>query len=164
MLGLRAVKSKLFQTECNQCIREGLYFSEPILTEGEEGLIDNYFVYGQNREATVFSRPSTLFGVYSDLPKKAYIKEGYGFEEKEYVNDLILDREEYVQRYKLYTELYPKVRAFAYQSCNETQQEELRAYTENLKMVSGKVLWQFYRTLYPEFFEWVKQATGDDFL
>ena len=55
MISLKKARSTIFSTECGKCIKEGLECSEPIITQDENGLIDNYFVYGCDSEGRHFT-------------------------------------------------------------------------------------------------------------
>ena len=66
MRSLREVKTQIYQTECGKYLKEGLCLSEPILTLGKEGLIDNFFQYAAEEKGMYFGRPNLLFGIYSD--------------------------------------------------------------------------------------------------
>lgn len=162
MMELRVVKAAIFKTECKECIKEGFNCSEPILSKGEQGLIDNYFIYAQNKDKTLFSKPVVLFGIYSDLPSKAYIQEDFPFEDKEYKGGCKIDREQFIKSYQLYSEIYPTIRNIAFKSCDEKEKEYLRTYLFKLEEISGEVLWGFYQTLFTDFFNWAKKQLGEE--
>lgn len=54
MRSLREVKTQIYQTECGKYLKEGLCLSEPILTLGKEGLIDNFFQYAAEEKGMYF--------------------------------------------------------------------------------------------------------------
>lgn len=54
---LKQVKALLHQTECGEMFMDGMGCSEPILTQGNAGLIDNFFVYLVDKPAGTASGP-----------------------------------------------------------------------------------------------------------
>lgn len=161
MKGLREIKSIIFKTDCADCIYEGLHRSEPIITKDEKGLIDNYFIYARNDEASKFSKPMLAFGIYSDLEKTAYKKYNLDFEDKVYCLSDGTRKPEFDDAYDRYTELYPQVRVCAYFECSDEQKMIVREYLKSLETISGSVLWGFYQKLWPSFFEWAQRQIGD---
>lgn len=154
MISLKKARSIIFSTECGKCIKEGLECSEPILTKGEYGLIDNYFIYGCDGEGKHFTKPLTGFGVYTELEKTAYIDKTFDLEDKDYVSLNKTDMNKSFEAFDSYSEAYPRIRELVYQQCNNDEKEMLKMYLENLRLFSGDVLYSFYEKLYPEFFEW----------
>lgn len=53
MRSLREVKTQIYQTECGKYLKEGLCLSEPILTLGKEGLIDNFSSMPQKKKGCI---------------------------------------------------------------------------------------------------------------
>lgn len=160
MISLKKARSIIFSTECGKCIKEGLECSEPIITKGEHGLIDNYFMYGCDSEGKHFTKPLVGFGVYTDSEKTAYAGRVFDFEDKDYVSADDTDMSKIFEAYDLYSEMYPKVRELVYQQCSGDEKEVLKIYLKNLRIFSGDVLYSFYEKLYPEFFEWVYKEIG----
>lgn len=154
---IKEVKAKIFETECGEEIREGLFCSEPILTIGEKGLIDNYFVYGRDSKRQHFSRPKYFFGIYTHLSEVAYLNKENELEEKDYSSSEVVNMEERFEAYDRYVELYPKMREIAYQDCNDENKRMLSEYLSSFRKFSGDVLFMFYNKLYPTFFEWVNE-------
>lgn len=157
MQSLKEVKSIIFQTECKELIREGLNCSEPVMTQDETGLIDNYFIYACNEDETQFSKPITIFGVYSEQKKKAYSIEKNDFEDKAYDVDEKPEDSAVLSAYNIYSSEYLKVRDFAFCNCTTEQKESLKRYIDAFRLVSGSVLWHFYQQLFPSFFTWANE-------
>jgi len=157
MQSLKEVKSIIFQTECKELIREGLSCSEPVMTRDETGLIDNYFIYACNEDETQFSKPITIFGVYSDLKRKAYSVDKVDFEDKVYKVAEKSEDSAVLSAYNIYSAEYLKVRDFAFCDCNEEQRGSLKRYMDTFRLVSGSVLWHFYQQLFPSFFTWANE-------
>ena len=59
---LKQVKALLHQTECGEMFMDGMGCSEPILTQGNAGLIDNFFVYLVDKPAGTASGPLARMG------------------------------------------------------------------------------------------------------
>lgn len=156
MYTLKEVKTKIFKTECRDFICEGLCCSEPVLSKDEHGIVDNYFIYACNDDATIFSKPLVLFGVYSETETVAYVMKTLDMEDKEYKAPRIKVNEEIHTVYNRYSELYPQIRDFAFEDCNVNQKDMLKEYVQSLEKISGTVLYGFYQTLIPQFFDWVK--------
>ena len=151
------VKSKIFETECGKMIREGMFCSEPILTNGEKGLIDNYFIYGRDSKRQHFTKPKRCFGIYTDLNEVAYSDKDNEFAEKDYSSSEEMNIEKCFDAYDRYAELYPKIRELAYQDCNDDDKEHLSEYIKCFRQFSGDILFAFYKELYPSYFEWIGQ-------
>lgn len=156
MKTIKEIKKIIFKTECKNLLYEGFFRSEPILTMGEKGLIDNYFVYAGNRDLTEVSRPMVAFGIYSDLETTAYINPNI-YDENAEIIDNPIDRSKITAGYvKEYEALYEEIRGFAYRKCSDLQKEALVKYIEHLYYLSGLGLWKNYLEVTPEFFDWVK--------
>lgn len=155
MISLKKARSTIFSTECGKCIKEGLECSEPIITQDENGLIDNYFVYGCDSEGRHFTKPLVGFGVYTDKEKTAYLGREFEFEDKDYISSDEINMNQSFEAFDKYSEVYPRVREFVYKKCDDEEKVLLRIYLDNLKLFSGSVIYSFYEKIYPEFFEWV---------
>lgn len=158
---IKEVKAKIFETECSEKIREGLCCSEPILTIGDKGLIDNYFIYGRDAKRQHFTRPKNCFGIYTNLNEVAYLDRENEFEEKDYFISEEANIGECFENYDRYVELYPRVREIAYQECNDDDKKMLSEYINCFKQFSGDVLFMFYNKLYPAFFKWVNEQVEE---
>lgn len=159
MKSLKEIKSIIFRTECKQYICEGLCCSEPIMSCDASGIIENYFIYACNSDATTFSRPMVIFGIYSDSENIAYVKTEVDIEDRLFqVNSQQrIDENELFDLYDKYEELYPQIREFAFTDCSSLQKQILSEFYSNLQVISGTVLWDFYRKLFPQFFEWAEK-------
>ena len=110
MRSLRAVKTQIYQTECGKYLKEGLCLSEPILTLGKEGLIDNFFQYAAEEKGMYFGRPNLLFGIYSDQSRMAYLTEETRLEDKVYSSQSEPEGKRIAAVYERYEKAYPVVR------------------------------------------------------
>ena len=152
---VKEVKAKIFETACGERIREGMFCSEPILTIGEKGLVDNYFIYGRDAKRQHFTKPKNCFGIYTDLTEVAYLDRDNDLEDKDYSSFEEIDMEKSFYAYDRYAELYPRIREMSYQECDKDMKVLLSEYIECFETFSGNILFEFYKKLYPEFFDWV---------
>ena len=157
MISLKKARTTIFSTECGKHIKEGLECSEPIITRGEYGLIDNYFIYGCDSESKHFTKPLVGFGVYTEQKKAAYMDRNFDLEDKDYVSSDGIDINRSFEAFDKYSEVYPRIREFVYRKCDSNEKEILKVYLDNLRIFSGDVLYSFCEKLYPEFFEWVNK-------
>ena len=157
---IKEVKSRIFETECGEKIREGLFCSEPILTIGKKGLIDNYFIYGRDAKRKHYTRPKSFFGIYTETSEVAYLDKDIEFEEKDYSLSEEVNIEECYEAYDKYVEVYPRIREIAYHDCDDDSKRLLFEYIRSLRQFSGEILFAFYNELYPTFFEWIKEQIG----
>lgn len=156
MKSLKEIEMVIYETECKDCLVDGWYRSQPILTKDESGeLIDNYFMYGQAFSLREISSPLILFGIYSDSKNVAYKKDLSRADVKEYPNEPI-DVDTANSAYSKYEELYPMIRECAFTTCSDEQKKAVQDYMRNLELFSGPVLWRFYNELFPSFFEWAR--------
>lgn len=158
---IKEVKATIFETECGERIKEGLFCSEPILSIGEKGFIDNYFIYGRDAKRQHFTKPKNCFGIYTETKEVAYLDRDNDIEDKDYCIAEEVDIEKCFDSYDRYVELYPIVRDLAYQICNEESRELLIEYIKCFREFSGDIMYSFYRNLYPSFFEWVDKEIGN---
>ena len=154
MEALAEIKHKIFKTECKELLYDGLSRSEPIMTMGDKGIIDNYFIYAGNNGLTKVSSPMAAFGIYSDIEETAYINLEI-YDEKSPSKENRIDRkivnDQYIREYE---ELYRGLRGFVFKKCNGLQKDILSKYMEHLYCLSGTGLWQNYLEIAPVFFEW----------
>lgn len=156
MLGLRKVKSIIYQTECSSLVPDGSKCSQPIPTKGENGLIDHYFVYSADWEENSVTAPRVLFGIDSERKEVVYIDQSPKIEPGHYPNSFDADGKELYCLYPRFEKLYSVVRAWAYEPGATDHAEEIREYCQLLKRLSGSAVWGFYQELYPEFFQWAE--------
>ena len=69
---LKQVKALLHQTECGEMFMDGMGCSEPILTQGNAGLIDNFFVYLVDKPAGTASGPLARMGLQAESGALSY--------------------------------------------------------------------------------------------
>ena len=158
MKSLREIESIILNTDCDDYLVDGWYRSQPILTKDENGvLMDNYFMYGQDFEGTVFWIPYAVFGIYSDEEKTAYKKETPDSEVKKITTEEKIDRLAANKAYDRYEKIYPQVRECAYsENCTDEQKAIVKEYVSCLEAFSAPVVWKCYLEMFPSFFEWVK--------
>jgi len=161
MLSLREVKTRIYQTSCKEHLKEGLCLSEPIITIGGKGLIDNFFQYPCDETGTVFGKPDMVFGIYSDSGTIAYLNKNVVLEDKEYFAKRIETPEQIAEIYRRYEEEFPVVREHIYRSDYGEYEDILKQYFKDLKVLSGEIVWGFYQKLIPAFFEWYERNIGN---
>lgn len=155
-MNLFQVKNIIFRTECENLILDGLCCSEPIMTMRDGKIIDNYFVYGLDREKQEYTGPIVSFGILSESGEVAYVNKSinacYG------ENDCISAKNwnEYdTGSYDEYVSAYEKVRNFLFnQNCIETEKMELKRYIISMEKIIDDALLPIYRDLFPDFFNW----------
>lgn len=160
MPSLKEIKSAIFQTEYQELICDGLCCSEPILTIENGRLIDNYFIYACNKTGTTFSKPMFIFGIDSENKTGVYVNTDIPIEDKEYALQSDMNKDDMLAAYDKYVELYPKVREFAFKECSPEQKQWLYTYLKCLKVISGEILWIFYKYMAPSFFEWAETQSN----
>lgn len=153
---IREVNAGIFRTECGALLLDGLSCSQPVLSVGEYGLIDNFFVYSQNHNTETVSAPKIVFGIYSDTGAVAYINHSPKIEAQNYPNTYNYGKEELYSFIEKYEDLYSFVRTIAFKQCDAEQAKKLREYCELLSAISGSAIWGFYQKLIPSFFAWAK--------
>ncbi len=158
MYSLREIKSKIFLTEAKEYIYDGMCISEPIMTMKNNHIIDNYFVYACDETQTSFTRPLLCFGILSEKNELDYVTQETNITEETITLKSKKDIEIVNKGYEHYSEIYPKVREFVFQDCNEEQKQLLKDYLDNLFTISGEVLWDYYNRLFPSFFEWANNV------
>lgn len=164
-MNLKQVKNALFQTECAECVRDGMCCSEPLMTRDEKGIIDNYFIYGENSERKSYSGPLVSFGVYSEAKKAAYIdygqKKWFFRSSEDEIQAATWDRYD-EEAYSRYLAAFPQVREFLFEKdCTHEQKEILRTYIKALRRLTDDALWPMYRELAPEFFKWARACLNE---
>lgn len=152
---LNEVKRVIMKTECKMFLCDGLTCSEPMLSRGEKGLIDNFFIYSSNREKTEFSKPIIIFGIYADLCDVAYIKECSEDNTLTKCSKLIED-EALFECFRKYSDLYPDVRKVAFTKCKSDDKKKVLEYYKSFKNITNAVIWEYYKHIAPEFLEWAE--------
>ena len=151
------VKKVINRTDCVDHIFSGFYCSEPIMSRDESGLIiDNYIIYTRTDDCSQISSPKCIFGINSEKEESVYINDSISDEFKERFYPEEFENEEIMKdAMKLYLELFPVVRNM-YKLNHNIDLQIVRKYVEALKRISGNTLFDFYKQLFPEFFEWAK--------
>lgn len=155
MLTLSEVSRIPFHTSCADYLYDGAACSQPVLSQGEVGLIDNFFVYSIDPDANTVSSPSVAFGIYSDKQQVAYVHTTLPIERKNYPTTYTGVEGDYWTWQDHYEELYSKVRACAFRTdCTPEQIRDVKEYCQCLETIAGSAAWVFYRILNPDFFAW----------
>lgn len=158
-MNIRAVKSIINKTECKEFVYSGGYCSEPIMTKDQKGrIIDNYFIFSRSEDFSTIETPDVGFGIYTDNNEVAYINKEISqeFECSSYpetFDDINLMR----NASKVYEELYEQIRDMF--SLEKSRDDSIiNMFIENLRILSGHGLFEFYKKLYPSFFSWVNNT------
>ena len=159
-MNLQLVKSKIHKTECCELLCAGLYCSEPIMIKDKDGkLIDSYFTYSRSADLKKIGIPEVMFGIYSDIEKTAYIKQiDPSIFESDVYEESFVELNVIESSMKKYIALFPTVRKNIYREKVEECKDDLKEYIKCLEIISGKILYSFYKKLYPDFFEWIEHA------
>lgn len=158
---VRQVESAIFHTECGRLLRDGMCYSEPVMTRDEKGIIDHFFVYCEDEEAGVFLGPLARFGIYAEKPEPAYMAENKGYfsiaedEQRHFHGNIPRTKESYDN----YSALYRQVREFVMTECTAQQREILQNYLHALGEVVDEAMLFLYRELAPAFFSWADSQT-----
>lgn len=155
-MNLFQVKNMVFKTECENLILDGLCCSEPIMTMQDEKIVDNYFVYGLDRDKQEYTGPIVSFGILSERCEVAYVNKSltscYG--ENDYIR--AENWNEYDKKsYSEYVSSYEKVRAFLFnKNCSGTEKLELEKYITSMEKIIDDALLPIYKDLFSDFFKW----------
>lgn len=154
---LKQVKGLLHQTKCGEMFMDGMGCSEPILTQENTGLIDNFFVYLIDKRAGTASGPLARIGLHAESGSLTYLTSA---NERPFsvlpsntipVNSSAISNEDYED----YSALYAEVRKFAFKrNCTTAEKTLLSNYLTALRNVVSDSLYPFYGELAPTFFEW----------
>ena len=154
-MNLFQVKHVIFQTECERLVLDGVCCSEPVMTRDEKGILDHYFLYGEDEALKSYFGPAAVFGIYSDQARTAYIRKPAGERAIRALNWNQYDK----KAYDLYCETFPRVREFLFRAeCSEEEKKVLRAYVESFRRITDGGLWPLYQEIGGEFFQWAREA------
>lgn len=153
---LREVNRVIFDTECGGLLLDGHSCSQPILSMGPKGLIDNFFIYSFDEQTSIVSPPRSVFGIYADIGEVAYVDRSPKIEAGAQRNCLEGDDSVLYGLFERYEELYSSLREIAFRDSGDKGAQSVREYCELLKKISGPVIWNFYNELFPAFFQWAK--------
>ncbi len=154
---LREVNSVIFDTECGTLLLDGHSCSQPILSMGAKGLIDNFFIYSFNEQTSIVSPPKCVFGIYADMGEVAYIDRSPKTEAGAQRNCLEGDDSSLYGLFERYEELYSALRKIAFRDRDAQWSPLVQEYCELLQKISGPVIWSFYNQLFPAFFQWAEE-------
>lgn len=155
MLMIDDVMASIYRTDCKKFIKEGFFCSDPIITKDENGLIDNFFIYAANRDESLVTPPIVSFGIYAEIKKTAYVKQGTKEPKaQENPKELLANKRELRNKY---SGLYSEIREFVFKDCNSDQAQMLQEYISSLKALVGQTLWTHYQSTSPMFFNWAKK-------
>ena len=160
---LKQVKSLLHQTKCGEMFMDGMGCSEPILTQSDKGLIDNFFVYLVNKNAGTVTGPLARMGLHADSGTLVYLISGNENPFSVLPNDTIKAAHSTFssQEYERYASLYAEIRKFAFkEQCTDTEKMIIENYLVALKSIVNSSLLVFYDELAPAFFKWASKELG----
>ena len=156
---LKQIKGLLHQTKCGEMFMDGMGCSEPILTQADIGLIDNFFVYLIDKRAGTASGPLARMGLHAESGTLTYLT---SCNEHPFsvppsgtlsVSASLISAEDY----KAYSTLYAAVRSFAFKkNCTSAEKATLSNYLTALRSIVSESLYPFYEELAPAFFKWSK--------
>ena len=151
------VKNAIIKTECADYVYSGLFCSEPIMSKDVKGkIVDNYIVFSRSGDCKFISAPECVFGIYTVVEESAYVNDSISKEFSEHIyEEKFADDESMRQARERYLEVFPKVRDM-YQQEKEVDASILVEYVESLRILSGDILFSFYKKLFPFFFDWTK--------
>jgi len=154
-MNIYQVKNAIAGTECIDYVYDGLYCSEPVMSKDKDGtIIDNYIVFARDDGCESISSPQCIFGIYSERGKTAYIDDAISSRYKEHLYQEHFENGEMMREARTeYMNLYPKVRDM-YKTGADVSVEVVSGYVDALRVISGSTLFEFYKQLFPDFFEW----------
>lgn len=158
---LKQVKALLHQTKCGEMFMDGMGCSEPILTQGPAGLIDNFFVYLIDKRAGAASGPLARMGLCAESGALTYLISAAELPFSVHPDRTVPVSPAAVSRqdYENYAALYAEVRRFAFQTnCTAAEKAVLSNYLSALKSIVSDSLYPFYEELAPAFFAWAEQT------
>lgn len=154
-MNVNQVKNVIRKTNCSDYVFSGLFCSEPIMSKDDNGqMIDNYIVYSRSEDCSQIYPPQCAFGINSEKEETVYINKSIAseFENQQY-SEIFEDEDVMRKARAVYLELYPLVRDM-YQYENNIDSGVIQNYLKALKQISGNTLFEFYKKLFPAFFEW----------
>lgn len=156
-MNVMQVKNVIERTDCADYVYSGLFCSEPIMSEDDQGnMIDNYIIFSRSEDNSLISAPQCAFGIYTDKEQTAYINDviSESFEEHLYSEKFESD-DVMRESWDLYMELFPTVRDM-YHLNDNIDSHLVIEYVDALRIISGDTLFDFYNKLFPSFFNWAK--------
>lgn len=155
---LKQVKAVVNKLPLSNILKEGLAFSEPIMSKEGDKIIDNYFVYAIDYTENQYSGPIATFGVFSDTEEIAYINTDLSNLFKSECNKVFSLNpapEGIREVFDLYEKTYSLVRDFLFnEEIADQQKTDLRNYINSMKQAVFEDLWKYYTEFVPPFFEW----------
>ena len=152
MDNLKVIKSVIYNTSFKDYMYDGMSFSEPIMTIIDGNIIDNYFIYSFN--GNEYYKPIIIFGINSTTGEEVYSRKADELKNEKYVSEF--DPSLNMADYRKYEKLFSEVRKMIYKNLNNEERNLVKEYLISLKKVSGSALWMFYKVLFVDFFEWIK--------
>lgn len=151
------VKNAITKAKCADYVYSGLFCSEPIMSKDVKGkIVDNFIVFSRSDDCKFISAPECVFGIYTDVEESAYVNDSISEYFSEHIyEEMFADEESMRQARERYLEVFPKVRDM-YQQEKEVDASILVEYVESLRILSGDILFSFYKKLFPSFFDWAK--------
>ena len=164
-MDLQQVKAVIGKVQLNDILKDGLCYSEPIMSVKDDRIIDNYFVYAIDYIGNMHSGPIATFGINSDLEEIAYInenvKENFSNEcTKVYNIEPVTDGiQEALSKYE---QAYSSLRSFLFcANCTSEQKSVIKEYISGLEAIVFSGLWPFYKMMGKPFFDWAEKQLDD---
>lgn len=151
---LGEVQAAIYRTECGALLLDGQFCSQPVLSQGPKGLVDNFFTYSINKETGEVSRPLAVFGIYAETGEAAGIDRSPACPAPPRELNGAAEQANQYDLFTRYQALYPSVRALAFRQCTPQDAAAVREYCTLLKKLSLPGVWALYRKLFPAFFDW----------
>lgn len=154
-MNVNQVKNVIKKTSCADFVFSGLFCSEPIMSKDDTGqIIDNYIVYSRSEDCSQISPPQCVFGINSEKEEPVYINQSIASELKgQQYAEAFEDEDVMRNAHTMYLALFPIVREM-YRLEKDVDPCVVQQYLEALKQISGDMLFEFYKKLFPAFFEW----------
>ena len=150
----KVIINKLFTPETVDYVKEGMAYSLPICGMIDSKKVDCFFLYALEDDRTKAIAPTAILKLYFHDDRLAFFETKNDADTIDIIQSLSIDE---IKELRLrYSNLYPEVRAFAFnKSITAEQQKTLADYVNTLKSFTNDPFYEVYQTVSPEFFEWV---------
>ncbi len=159
---LKQVKALLHQTECGEMFMDGMGCSEPILTQGNAGLIDNFFVYLVDKPAGTASGPLARMGLQAESGALSYFISAneHPFSVPPSCTIHVSPAMASSEDYENYSSLYAEIRKFVFkQNCTDSERSILSDYLTALKKYCKRFIIPFLYGIGPSFLSMGRKGT-----
>lgn len=144
----------------DKLLRDGMGFSEPIVSMENGNLVDNFFVYYVNIEGNLVSGPVARIGIRADSAEIEYLVfcDDQPFSLGPYETMTISKHNITEQDFKVYEKCYKNVRKIAYKAnCTVSEKKDIIDYLQVLKKNIVPEMLKLYEEMVPSFFVWVRK-------